>query len=47
MGHGGGGRRWMSRRERFQHMSPEEKARFKKKIMDRWGISDEPAGSGS
>jgi hypothetical protein len=47
MAHGGGGRRWMSRRERFQHMSPEEKARFKKKIMDRWGISDEPAGSGS
>lgn len=43
MAGGGGGRRWMTRKERYQHMSAEEKARFKKKIMDRWGIS-EPEG---
>ena len=49
MGHGGrhGGKRWMSPRERYQHMSPEEKTKFKKKIMDRWGISDEPGASES
>ena len=41
MSHGGRGRgRWMTPRERYRHMSPEEKVRFKKKIMDRWGITE-------
>jgi hypothetical protein len=40
-----GGKRWMSPRERYKHMTSDEKARFKKKIMDRWGIT-EPEGEG-
>ena len=47
MGLGGrhGGRRWLTPRERFQRLGPEEKARFKKKILERWGIL-EPEGEG-
>jgi len=46
MAHDRAGRRsWMTPRERYQHMTPEEKARFKKKIMDRWGMSEPEAGA--
>ena len=49
MGPRGMGRRgpWgRGMRDRFQHMTPEEKAQFKKKVRERWGWMD-PAGGES
>jgi hypothetical protein len=48
MAHGrnSGGWSWRQRmRDRYHGMTPEEKERFKKKIMDRWGIDDSTPGS--
>jgi hypothetical protein len=38
--HGGRGSRWTRRgKQRFEHMSPEERERFRTQIQKRWGCS--------
>jgi hypothetical protein len=40
----GGGGRWRGRmRERYRHMTPEEKEHFKNKVREKWGWMD-PSG---